>query len=207
MRQNENSTFKPVARFAESTASNFLRRCWKKLRALAGDPEPDVEAAIQNPRVVVEEVVRRDVDPSRTLLGVRTQGEVEHRWPADNGYGELTSAAHDEIRARLDLPAIDAGAHVATVLVDLDAWTYEVVYEDLDEPPLRADGGTERPPTQGFVRADEQGQYVVCAGVDDRLRPCRGRMRLDERASDETRWVWTCPDCDERLIQARGGRP
>ena len=75
---------------------------------------------------------------------------------------------------------------------------------DADEPVT--DGGLERPPTQGFVEEDEAGQYVVCAGVDDRARLCRGRMRLDEADSNQTRWVWACPECDERLIQVREGQ-
>lgn len=126
MKHNANPANKSVGWFDASTAKTFLRRCWNKLRAFTGDPEPDVEAAMEHPRVLVE--------------------------------------------------------------------------------PLRADGGIERPPTQGFVREDEAGQYVVCAGLTERGRPCRARMRLDETASTETRWVWTCPDCEERLIQARGGR-
>jgi hypothetical protein len=156
--------------------------------------------------VLVEACVRRDVDPSLTLLGTRRRGAVEFRWPADTGYGELLTLSYGEIKRRVDLHAIDAGTHVATVLVDLEAWDYHVVYADLEEPPLVADGGPECPRTQGWIRADEAGQYVVCAGVDGRSRPCGGRMRLDETASDETRWVWTCPDCDERLIQGQEGR-
>lgn len=206
MRQNGNPTLKPVARFGKSVGSNLLRRLWKKCRALAGATEPDVETAIADPRVLVEDCVRRAVDPSLTLLGTHQRGPVEYEWPADNGYGEMCTLAYADIKRERDLHSLAPGTHVATVLVDLDVWTYDVDYQDLDEPALRVDGGTTRPPTQGFVRADEAGQYVVCAGVEARGRPCGGRLRLDERASDERRWVWRCPECDEELIQARGGR-
>ena len=170
-------------------------------------PEPDVEAAIENPRVLVKEIVRRDVDPARSLLGVRRRGTVEHRWPADAGYGELLTLAHGEIKRDCDLHAIDAGTHVATVLVDLDAWDYDVVYADGEEPTVCPDGGLELPPTQGFVEEDEAGQYVVCAGLDDRARLCRGRMRLDEADSDAEQWTWRCPDCGETLIHVRRADP
>jgi hypothetical protein len=213
MQPNEKSALKGVGWFGESGPKTYLRRVRKKLRGLTGPPDIDVEAAVEDPRVLVEECVRRDVDPSLTLLGTRRRGAVTHAWPADAGYGELLTLAYGEIKCRLDLHAVDAGAHVATVLVDLDAWEYEVVYEDVDdhdaveEPALRADGGFEAPATQGWVREDETGQYVVCAGVDERGQSCDGRMRLDERAIDEGRWVWVCPDCEEALIQVRrGGR-
>jgi len=206
MKPNANVANKSVAWFGRSVGSNYLQALRKKLQALAGDTTPDVEAAVENPRVLVQACIRRDVDPSLTLLGTRQRGAVALQYPADAGYGELLTMARAEIKRERNLHAIAPGTHVATVLVDLDAWEYDVVYEVLEESPLRADGGLECPRTQGWIREDEAGQYVVCAGVDERLRPCRGRMRLDEAASDETRWVWTCPDCDERLIQGQEGR-
>jgi predicted RNA-binding Zn-ribbon protein involved in translation (DUF1610 family) len=205
MSPHDTAADKSIGSFTNAGSKTYLRRLRNKLRRLTSGSEPDVEAAIENPRVLVEEIVRRDVDPSLTLLGTRRRGAVEHRWPADTGYGELCSAAYDEIRDRLDLAAIAPGTHVATVLVDLEAWDYQVVLTDCEdsEPTVCPDGGLKRPPTQGFVEDDEAGQYVVCAGVDARMRSCGGRMRLDEADSDAEQWTWRCPDCGEALIQVR----
>lgn len=127
---NEKSALKGVGWFGESGAKTYLRRVRKKLRGLTGTPALDVEAAVDDPRVLVEDCVRRDVDPSLTLLGTRQRGAVEHRWPADAGYGDLLTLAYGEIKCRLDLFEIEPGTRVATVVVDLDAWEYVVVYED-----------------------------------------------------------------------------
>lgn len=130
MKPNAKPANKPVGRFDASRRRNYLGRVWKKLRGLAGTPAPDVEAAVDDPRVLVVECVRREVDPSLTLLGIRRRGEVEFHWPADAGYGDLLTLAYGEIKCRLDLFAIEPGTRVATVVVDLDAWEYVVVYED-----------------------------------------------------------------------------
>jgi hypothetical protein len=119
-----------------------------------------------------------------------------HDTAADKSIGSFTNAGSKTFLRRLrnKLRRLTSGSEP------------DVVDADRDEPPLRADGGLKRPPTQGWIREDEAGPYVVCASVDARMRSCGGRMRLDEADSNETRWVWVCPDCDERLIQAREGR-
>jgi hypothetical protein len=79
--------------------------------------------------VGIYECVIRDVDIHRvTPWGKRTVQSPEIRGPEDHGYGDLTSAAWDEVEERIDPESVDPGTHVATITVDLDLWEYRVEF-------------------------------------------------------------------------------
>lgn len=81
--------------------------------------------------VGVYECVVRDVDHDRvTPWGERTVESVEVRGVTDHGFGDLTTAAWDEVKERVDPAAVEPGAHVATITVDLDLWEHRVEFTE-----------------------------------------------------------------------------
>jgi len=84
-----------------------------------------------HPDVGRYEYVVRDVDEPD--LGIRSRDGPEMSLKA-RGFGDLKSAASDEIQDRLDL-ANHVGNHVATVYIDVEEWDYCIDWQ-VDRPLL-----------------------------------------------------------------------
>ncbi|WP_340099461.1 hypothetical protein [Salinibaculum salinum] len=75
-----------------------------------------------DPEVGRYEYVVRDIDDREPDLGIQDWNGPEMSLKA-RGFGELKTAASDEIEDRLDLEDY-VGEHIATVYIDVDAWEY-----------------------------------------------------------------------------------